>query len=209
MIRSIIVTLTVAWLAAATGLVSAMAADMPPDVLARRTTEKTLQAIREHRQELQRDPSMIYDLVKELVLPHFDFELMSRFVLAQNWRTATPAQRERFVGEFRQLLVRTYGRSLAEYSGQRVEFEPMHSEASVGRVTVRSHIKQADGPPIALDYKLYKKRADGWKVFDVIVDGVSLVQNYRSSFRSEIRQHGLDALIKQLSQRNAKSAHSS
>lgn len=209
MIRSIMVTLTVAWLAAATGLVSAMAADMPPDVLARRTTEKMLQVVREHRQELQRDPSMIYDLVKELVLPHFDFELMSRFVLAQHWRTATPAQRERFVDEFRELLVRTYGTSLAEYSGQSVEFEPMRSEASAGRVTVRSNIKQADGPPVALDYKLYKKRGEGWKVFDVIVEGVSLVQNYRSSFRSEIQRDGLDALIKQLSQRNAKSAHSS
>ena len=209
MIRSIMVTLAVAWLAAAMGLFSATAAELPPDVLARQTTEKTLQAIREHRQELQRDPSMIYDLVKELVLPHFDFELMSRFVLAQDWRTATSAQRERFVGEFRKLLVRTYGRSLAEYSGQSVEFEPMHSEARAGRVTVRSKIKQSDGPPIALDYKLYKKRDDGWKVFDVIVDGVSLVQNYRSSFRSEIRRHGLDALIEQLSQRNAKGIPSS
>ncbi|HET8700603.1 MAG TPA: ABC transporter substrate-binding protein, partial [Nitrococcus sp.] len=128
--------------------------------------------------------------------------LMSRFVLAQNWQRAEPDQRRRFVAEFRQLLVRTYGKSLSEYSNQTVEFEPMHSDPSSGRVTVSSKIKQADGPPIALDYKLYKKQGDGWKVYDVIIEGVSLVQNYRSSFGSEIRRNGLDALIAQLAQRN-------
>lgn len=202
MIRRIVVTLAAAWLIVAMSLVSATAAVTPPDVLARQTTEETLQTIREHRDELKQNPSMIYDLVKQLVLPHFDFELMSRFVLAQNWRAAQPDQRKRFVAEFRELLVRTYGRSLAEYSGQTVEFEPMRSDPSSDRVTVSSHIKQASGPPIALDYKLYKKRDDGWKVFDVIIAGISLVQNYRSSFDSEIRRNGLDALIEQLAQRN-------
>lgn len=202
----IVVTLAVVWLTVAVNSVSA--AVVPPDVLARQTTEKTLQTIREHRDELKRNPAMIYDLVKELVLPHFDFELMSRFVLAQNWRHANPDQRRRFVDEFRQLLVRTYGRSLAEYSNQTVEFEPMHSDPSSGRVTVNSKIKQADGPAIALDYKLYKKQADGWKVFDVIIDGVSLVQNYRGSFSSEVRRNGLDALIEQLAQRNTERGRS-
>lgn len=202
MIHRIVVTLAAASLIVAMSVAGAAAAVMPPDVLARQTTEKTLQTIREHRDELKQNPSMIYDLVKELVLPHFDFELMSRFVLAQNWRQANPDQRKRFVDEFRQLLVRTYGRSLSEYSNQTVEFEPMHSDPSSGRVTVSSSIKQAAGPSIALDYKLYKKRDEGWKVFDVIIDGVSLVQNYRSSFNSEIRRNGLDALIEQLAQRN-------
>ncbi len=195
--------LVMAWLTVSANSVGANV--VPPDVLARQTTEQMLQAIKAHRAELKRDPSMIYDLVKELVLPHFDFELMSRLVLAQNWRTAEPDQRQRFVNEFRQLLVRTYGRSLAEYSGQSVEFEPLRSEPSSGRVTVHSSIKQADGPPIPLDYKFYKKRDAGWKVFDVITNNASLVQTYRSSFSSEIRRHGLDALIEQLSQRNAES----
>lgn len=195
-----------AWVAVATN--SAGANVVPPDVLARQTTEQTLQAIRAHRAEIKRDPSVIYDLVKKLVLPHFDFELMSRLVLAQHWRTAQPDQRQRFVDEFRQLLVRTYGRSLAEYSGQTVEFEPLRSEPSSKRATVRSNIKQADGPPIPLDYKLYKKGGDGWKVFDVITNHASLVQTYRSSFSAEIRHNGLDALIEQLVQRNTESTRS-
>lgn len=198
------ILLVVTWLGVVMSAVGASAAVTPPDVLARQTTEQTLHAIREHRAELKAHPSRIYDLVKELVLPHFDFELMSRFVLAQNWRRANPDQRKRFVEEFRQLLVRTYGKSLTEYSGQTVTFEPLHSDPGSGRVTVRSKIEQSSGPPIGLDYKLYKT-SDGWKVFDVIIDGVSLVQNYRSSFSSEIRQNGLNALIEQLAQRNTES----
>lgn len=208
MIDRILVLFAVAWLVVAMNFASAAEDVVPPDVLARQTTQKTLQTIREHRDELKRNPSMIYDLVKELVLPHFDFELMSRLVLAQNWRTATPDQRKRFVDEFRRLLVRTYGRSLSAYSGQTVEFEPMRSDSSSRRVTVSATIKQPDGPPIALDYKLYKTHDAGWKVYDVYVAGVSLVLNYRNSFSSEIAHNGLDALIEQLARRNSESGDS-
>lgn len=202
MIDRIPALLAVVWLVVAMNLASAAAGVVPPDVLARQTTQQTLQAIREHRDELKRNPSMIYDLVKELVAPHFDFELMSRLVLAQDWRAATPDQRKRFVDEFRELLVRTYGKSLAEYSGQTVQFEPLRADPSARRVTVSASIKQPDGPPIALDYKLYKTQDAGWKVFDVYVAGVSLVLNYRNSFGSEIARNGLDGLIEQLARRN-------
>ncbi|MDN5848858.1 MAG: ABC transporter substrate-binding protein [Nitrococcus sp.] len=208
MIDRILVLLAVVWLIVAMNFASAAADVVPPDVLARQTAQKTLQAIREHRDELKRNPAMIYDLVNDLVAPHFDFELMSRLVLAQNWRTATPDQRKRFVDEFRRLLVRTYGKSLSEYSGQTVEFEPMHSDPSARRVTVNATIQQPDGPPIALDYKLYKTQDAGWKVFDVYIAGVSLVLNYRNSFSSEIAHNGLDALIEQLAQRNSKGRRS-
>ena len=128
---------------------------------------------------------------------------MSRLVLARNWRGATQQQRQRFVEEFRQLLVRTYGSSLSKYSGQEVRYPPMQSSgADDDRVTVQTEILQSGGPSIPLDYRLHRTDS-GWKVYDVTVDGASLVLNYRSQFASEIARHGLDGLIQRLAERNS------
>lgn len=173
-----------------------------PDALVRDTAERMLEVLRERRGELDERPQVVYALVEEIVLPHFDFELMSRYVLAQNWRGASPGQRERFVEEFRQLLVRTYATSLAEYSGQQIDYLPLRGDPERGRVTVSTVIKQnGGGPDIPVDYNLRRTEA-GWKVFDVIIEGLSLVQNYRGSFASEIHRRGLDGLIEQLAERN-------
>lgn len=174
-----------------------------PEKLVRNTTEEVVAKLEANSDELKADPDRVAGLVEELVLPHFDFRAMSQMVLARNWRKASEAQRERFVGAFKQLLIHTYGNSLAEYSGQRIEFRPMHSDPDQGRVTVSMRIHPGDGPAIPIDYKLYRPGGDAWQVFDVVVDGVSLVQNYRGSFRDEVKRKGLDALIERIEERNA------
>lgn len=174
----------------------------PPDELVKQTTREVLEVLRENEQAIEQNPERVFDAVQKLVLPHFDFELMSRFVLARNWQQATPEQQQRFTEEFRQLLVRTYGTALAEYSGQEVRFPPMNADLERGRATVPTEIVQPDGPAIPLSYSLYRTD-DEWKVFDVSVDGVSLVQNYRSTFATEVQRNGIDGLIKRLAERNA------
>jgi phospholipid transport system substrate-binding protein len=176
-----------------------------PEALVKQTTDQVLSALEQNKARIKADPQAVLGLVQDIVLPHFDFELMSRLVLARNWRDATPEQQERFVGEFRQLLIRTYGTSLSEYSGQKVEFLPSRAEPDPKRATVRTQIRQDAGQPIPITYHL-RQTGDGWKVFDVVIEGVSLVQNYRTSFASEIQQRGLDGLIDRIRERNQKPA---
>ncbi len=192
-----------AGMALVAGLVLGSAgAQTPPDELIKQTTRDVLQLLRENEETIEQNPEQVYAAVQELVLPHFDFELMSRFVLARNWQQASADQQQRFTGEFRQLLVRTYGTALAEYSGQEVRYPPMNADLERGRATVPTEIIQPDGPSIPLSYSLYRME-DEWKVFDVAVDGVSLVQNYRSTFATEVQRNGVDGLIERLAERNA------
>lgn len=180
---------------------AAQAQETTPEALVKQTTEKVLAALEENAALIKEDPQKIQALVGDIVLPHFDFALMSRLVLARYWREASPEQQKRFVDEFRQLLIRTYGTSLSHYSGQKVEFLPSQPDPDPKRATVRTLIRQADGPPIPVTYQLRQTGSD-WKVFDVVIEGVSLVQNYRSSFAAEIQQGGLDALIARIHDRN-------
>lgn len=181
---------------------TAQAAQTPPDVLVRQTTDQVLEALKQKQAQVKQDPQAAGDLVREIVLPHFDFDLMSRLVLARNWRTATPQQQKRFTQQFQELLIRTYGTSLSEYSGQKVVYLPMQPSPDKNRAIVRTEIQQADGPAVPLQYML-REGPEGWKVFDVVIDGVSLVQNYRTSFASEIQRGGLDGLIARLAERNS------
>lgn len=195
-------SLTLALLVVVVTPVLAGAAQQSPQDLVKETTREVLAALEAHEQEIRNDPGAVYRFVSELVLPRFDFRLMSRFVLGRHWNDASAEQRERFVREFKGLLVRTYGTSLAQYSDETVRFPPMNAEASSGRVTVPTEIVRGDGPPVPVNYSLYKNDSGEWKVFDVVIEGVSLVQNYRSSFGDEVSRNGLDALIKRLAERN-------
>jgi phospholipid transport system substrate-binding protein len=133
-----------------------------------------------------------------------DFEAMAKLVLGKHWRTATSEQRSRFVGEFKALLIRTYRTSLAEYSDEKVSFLPFREgEQPEKLATVRSEIIRGNGPSIPINYSLRYKKDDGWKVYDIGIEGVSLVTNYRSSFAREINQNGMDYLIESLHRRNA------
>jgi|HigsolmetaAR201D_1030396.scaffolds.fasta_scaffold03603_8 ABC-type transport system involved in resistance to organic solvents, auxiliary component len=183
------------------GLAAAQEAAQSPEALVKDTTEKVLAALENHQDEIKANPQAVMPLVRDIVLPQFDFVQMSKLVLARNWREASPEQQQRFVEEFRELLIRTYGTSLSQYSGQKVNYLPNPPSPQPDRATVRTEIVQPSGPPIPVVYQL-RQGKDGWKVFDVVIEGVSLVQNYRSTFNSEIQQGGIDGLISKLSERN-------
>jgi phospholipid transport system substrate-binding protein len=131
---------------------------------------------------------------------------MSRWTLGHYWRSATPEQRARFVAQFRQLLMRTYGHTLMEYRDTKIRYLPLLAAPGAQRVTVRCEAEQAGGSPIQLAYAMYLT-GDGWKVYDVQVEGVSLVTNYRSSFAAIIHNQGMDGLIRALAEKNGEPAH--
>jgi len=168
-----------------------------PVDLVQDTTSRMLAALKADETEIQRDDSRLYALIADIVLPHFDFNRMSMWTLGPYWRSATPEQRQRFVAEFRRLLVRTYGHTLMDYRNTRIRYLPLLAPPDAHRVTVRCEVDQPGGNPVQLAYAMYLT-ADGWKVYDVLVEGVSLVTNYRSSFAAIIQQHGMEGLIRQL-----------
>ncbi len=183
----------------AVGLVSlaVTAADLPPDVLARNTTQEVLEILRADKDIQGGNVQKIYDLVEDKVLPHFDFNRMTQLALGRHWNSATPQQKQSLVKEFRALLVRTYSTSLTAFKDQNIEFKPFSMRPDDTEVTVQTEVKQPGGKPIPINYDMYKT-AFGWKVYDVSIDSVSLVINYRSSFASTIRQSGIDGLISTL-----------
>jgi len=182
------------------GVAARAAVEPPGQVVVRNTTARMIEALRRDREKISAHPARIYNLVADIILPHFDFDRMSRRVLGKHWRRASRAQRERFVREFRTLLVRTYATALAEYRDQTIRYLKPRARDNT-ELTVRTQIEQPGGPPIPIDYQLYRS-ADSWKVYDVVIDGVSLVVNYRSSFSAEIRKGGIDGLIARLAEHN-------
>lgn len=167
------------------------------------TSSKVIERLKSDRVKLQADPSLIYPLVEDVVLPHFDFKRMSIWVLGKNWRRASAEQQEQFIEEFRTLLVRTYAKALLEYTDQSINYLPFHAEPDAKRVTVRTEVSQPGGLAIPIHYSMYLNEAGEWKVYDISVDGVSLVTNYRSSFASEIRNGGIEKLLERLVAMNA------
>lgn len=174
--------------------VMAGAADMPPDQLAKNTTQEVLAILKADKDIQGGNVQKVYNLVEAKVLPHFDFSRMTQLAVGRYWNTATPQQKQSLVKEFRALLVRTYATSLTAFSNQNVEFKPFAMKPEATEVTVQTEVKQPGGQPIPINYDMHKT-AFGWKVYDVSIDGVSLVINYRSSFANTIRQSGIDGLI--------------
>lgn len=200
--KKIFAALLLVWM---TGFAGASAAAVqPPQDLIKQTAERMLAKLKEERAVIRKDPGRIYELVSDIVLPHFDFERMSAWVLGKHWRTATPDQKKRFTEEFRNLLVRTYATSLTEYTDRKINYLPFRSDANATDVTVRTEVAQPGAAAIPIDYSLILKNSE-WLVYDVAIDNVSLVTNYRSTFANEIRQGGLDKLISKLAERNRQS----
>ncbi len=177
------------------------AAVKPPQDVIQDTSTRMIDALRQNRAKLDRDPGQIYGLVDQIVLPNFDFELMSRWVLGRAWQQASPDQRRRFTEEFRTLLVRTYAKALLEYSDEDLQLLPQPAVGDGSEVTVKTEVRLKAGRPIQINYSMHLNN-DGWKVYDVKVDGVSLVTNYRSTFANQIRANGMDSVIADLQQRN-------
>jgi phospholipid transport system substrate-binding protein len=176
-----------------------------PFNLVRETADRVLAEISSRKEELTESPGKIYGLVDDIVLPKFDFYRMSRLVLGKYWRRATDPEQASFIREFRELLVRTYATALLSYSGQQIEYLPLHAPPEAKQLKVNTQVKEPGSPPIPIDYSLYLDDEGKWKVYDVTIDGVSLVSNYRSSFSSQIRRYKLSGLIKRLADRNRRS----
>ena len=172
-----------------------------PEQLIRETSDRVLDEIKTNGDKYRSDPASIHALVNDVVLPHFDFYEMTDLALGRHKNDVSAEQKPVIVDEFRQLLVRTYSSALLEYTDQALVYLPMEGEEADGRVTVRTEIEQAGGFPIPINYAL-RLGDDGWKVYDISVDDVSLVTNYRSSFSRAIRKDGVDGLIKTLQDRN-------
>lgn len=175
--------------------------DVAPDELVKNTTLEVIAVIKQDRDIQAGDRAKIYALVEEKVLTHFDFRRMSQLAMGKNWRQATPEQQEALIKEFRSLLVRTYAVSLSQYRDQKIEIKPTKLDAAAKEATVKSLFLQNGREPVTVDYVMYKLPA-GWKVFNITVEGVSLVENYRSTFNEQVRKSGVDGLIKTLADRN-------
>ena len=172
-----------------------------PDVLLKRISEEVLQVMREDGAVQSGAPAAIAALVEAKILPHFDFRRATQIAAGRAWRQASDTQRERLASEFRTLLVRTYAGALAGYRNHRIEFLPLR-EASDTEATVRSRVRQPGGEPIAVEYDLAREVDGAWKVFDVRIAGISLVATYRSAFAEEVRNYGIDGLIRTLEAKN-------
>lgn len=178
----------------------AMAA-VGPEQLIKETADKVLDEIKTNAETYRSNPQGIYDLVNNVVLPHFDFAAMTDLALGRHKNEVSAEQRPAIIEEFRQLLVRTYSSALLEYTDQVMIYLPMEGSEVDGEVTVRTEIEQPGGFPIPINYSL-RNGADGWKVFDISVDEVSLVTNYRASFARAIKKDGIDGLIATLRDRS-------
>ncbi|GHU03298.1 hypothetical protein FACS1894158_01410 [Betaproteobacteria bacterium] len=181
--------------------VSAFAQEIAPDELVKNVTEEVFSIVRQDKDIQSGDTKKIIELVNAKVLPHFNFQRMTALAMGKEWNKANPDQKKRLAEEFQTLLVRTYSNALTGYKDQTVRYKPTKMPDGDGDVVVRTEILQAGGKPVQLDYSL-RKGPDGWKVFDMVVAGVSLVTNYRDTFTQEVRANGVDGLIKMLADKN-------
>lgn len=179
---------------------SALAA-IAPDVLVKKTADEVLEIVKKDKDIQSGDQKKIFALTEEKILPNFDFDRVCRMVLGKNWATATKEQQAAFQSEFRSLLLRTYASALSKYRNQTIEYKPLRMQPNDTEATVKTQVLQPGGQPIGIDYTL-EKSGDSWKVFDIVIEGVSLVTNYRSQFGNEVRQSGMDGLIQKLTEKN-------
>jgi phospholipid transport system substrate-binding protein len=185
---------------------SALAAEVTPDLLAREVTDKIVVLLKANKNVYTKDHKKLYAMVDEHVLPNFDFRAMSRTVLGRYWRTASEEQHTRFTAEFRDLLVRTYATALLKYNDEKIVYLAFRLNPDDRTTTVKSEVRRTDGgPPIAINYSFYRTNA-GWKVYDVTIEGASLVTTYQSTYAARVQREGLDALIASLARDNKAAA---
>src|SRR5258705_11535112 len=172
-----------------------------PDVLVKTVTLEVVELIAKDKEIQSGNRAKLIELIDAKVLPHFNFAAMTALALGQSWNKATPDQKKRLTEEFRALLVRTYASALAAYADQKFDFRPLRAKPTDTDVTVNVRVLQQGAQPVPIDYSM-EKTASGWKVYDVMVGGVSLVANYRTEFANVVRESGIDGLIKSLSAKN-------
>jgi phospholipid transport system substrate-binding protein len=178
------------------------AAQLGPNELVTKVAQETLKDLNANRAEYKKNPNKVRELVDKNMLPHFDTTYAAQLVLAKHWRTATAEQRKRFVEAFYQSLLQNYGEALLEFTPDRLKILPFQGDLNAKAVTVRSEVRRDNGSRVPVNYSL-RKTPEGWKAYDVQIEGISYVKSFRTDFGSEIQQRGLDAVIERLEQQIA------
>ena len=183
---------------------TALGQELAPEQLVQKVTEEVLTAIKSDKQLAAGDKQKALKLAEEKVLPYIDFEEATRLAVGRAWSQATPEQRKKLVAEFRNMLVRTYSNAIEAYEGQTLKVLPSRGGKQAGNdeATVRAQFVRAGGKPLPIEFQM-RKTGSTWKVFDIAVEGISLVLTYRSEFDAVVKQEGIDGLIKRLSQKNS------
>ncbi len=182
----------------------ALAQDTSPEQLVQKITNEVLASIKSDKQLAAGDKQKAVKLAEEKVLPYIDFEEATRLAVGRAWAKATPEQKKRLIAEFRNMLVRTYSNAIGEYQGQTLKVLPSRGKQDPQDTTVRTQFVRPGGPPLPIDFQM--RNEGGWKVYDIAVEGVSLVLTYRSEFDAVVKQEGIDGLIKRLAQKNTPAA---
>jgi phospholipid transport system substrate-binding protein len=172
-----------------------------PQELIETTARKLLEALDADREQAKKDPARVRKLVDEILLPHFDTDYSARLVLGKHWRAATEEQRNRFVAAFYQSLLKNYGSALAEFTADRMKILPFRGDLASGQATVRTEVKRSNGTRVPVNYTL-RATPEGWKAWDVTIEGISYVRNFRNDVGAEVDQTGLPALIERLEKEN-------
>jgi phospholipid transport system substrate-binding protein len=172
-----------------------------PQELIESTARKLLGALDADREQAKKDPARVRELVDQILLPHFDTDYSARLVLGKNWRDASPEQRKRFIDAFYRSLLKNYGSSLAEFTADRMKVLPFRGDLASGQAVVRTEVKRSSGQVVPVNYTL-RATPEGWKAWDVTIEGISYVRNFRNDVGTEIEQRGLQALIERLEKEN-------
>lgn len=180
---------------------AALAQGEAPDALLKAVTADVIVLIRQDKDIQAGNPAKVAEVVETRILPLFDFTRMTQLAVARNWRAASTEQQTALTAEFRTLLVRTYSTALSSYRDQIIEFKPLRMAPGDAEVTVKSVVKQAGMDPLTIDYDMARMAA-GWKVYDIKIDGISLITTYRETFSEKVRSEGVDGLIKSLADKN-------
>lgn len=180
-------------------------AETTPETLVRDTASAILSDIKANREIYKKDFARLYKMADDKVLLHFDFKRMAQWVLGRNWRDASPAQRDRFIAEFRDQLVGTYSQALLSYNDQEILYLSSPYKPTDTEALVKTEVRQTGGQPnIPIHYSFYRNSDGAWKVYDITIEGVSLVTNYRSVYATKIKEKGLDVLIADIAENNKK-----
>jgi phospholipid transport system substrate-binding protein len=175
-----------------------------PDLFVRKIADEVFEILKTDKDLKAGNKEKAYKITEEKILPYFDFDRISKLVLGKAWPAATKEEQEAFKKEFRTMLVKTYGSALLKFKDQTLNYKPTRFQPSDEEVLVKTEILKSGAPPLPIDYML-EKHGDSWKVFDIIIEGVSLVTNFRGQFGNEIKQNGIASLISKLAEKNADS----
>jgi len=180
---------------------AALAQELAPDVLVKNVTTDVIELIARDKEIRSGDRAKLVEVIEAKVLPHFSFQSMTALAMGRSWNKASAEQKKRLIEEFKTLLVRTYASALAAYSEQRIDYRPLRAKPTDTDVTVQVRIIQSGAQPVPIDYSM-EKTPGGWKVYDVMIGGVSLVANYRTEFNQTVREAGVEGLIRNMQAKN-------